>query len=55
MRKRFNLLKKVILSIAKKDKATFCKQKYITYGILEITQEIFNREKYGSTTGKIED
>ncbi len=55
MRKRFNLLKKVILSIAKKDKTTFCKQKYITYGILEITQEIFNREKYGSTTGKIED
>ncbi len=52
MTKRFNLLKKIIPSITDKDKATYCKQKYITYSMLEITQNIFNEERYGDTNEK---
>ena len=45
MKKRFNFLKQIIFTINSKDEATFCKQKYITYRILELTQNFFKGEK----------
>ncbi len=44
MKSRFALLKKLIFSITTKDEALFCKQKYLTYGMLEITQKLFKGE-----------
>lgn len=52
MQKRFNFLKQIILAINSEDEATFCKQKYITYRILELTQKLFKGESIKSLENK---
>lgn len=54
MQKRFNFLKQIILAINSKDEATFCKQKYITYRILELTQKLFKGENIKTLENKTE-
>lgn len=40
MKERFQLLTKVITSISTKDEARFCSQKYLSFSLLEFTQDL---------------
>lgn len=53
MKERFQLLTKVITSINTREEARFCQQKYLTFSLLELTQDLTLSKKPLKEEGKL--